>query len=236
MYEFEPQSIKEAFRTLPELLAYQNPERAKIDRIIETTQSNNFDTHYVDQWRSFKAGGDFGGSAEEKTRADEVIAYLEGKLKDQVIIDLGPANSFSPPVKIGKGAYIGVEKFNISEKAPLNPSVSLSDRTYPQIGRIIVVKADMLDFVSRVQNESGNYFISGIDGFIIRSKDYLQELAREIARSTRVGGVVFGVDSAVLSMLDKKQFKEVQFSFGTIQETEFGSVSRDTHIWERVAE
>lgn len=56
-----------------------------------------------------------------------------------------------------------------------------------------IVCDDMLDFVSRLPDDSANFMMNGIDGFILTgSSEYKDALAREIVRTLKPGGIVFG--------------------------------------------
>lgn len=59
------------------------------------------------------------------------------------------------------------------------------------------ISADMLEFVTRLKDESVCFAINGIDWTIIDDKEYNAALAKEIVRATSKGGIIFGYDSEV---------------------------------------
>lgn len=74
----------------------------------------------------------------------------------------------------------------------------------PGVPTKIQVKADMLDFLEHVPDDSCCITINGIDYNLGINDDYHYTLAQEMARACKIGGVVFGVDSDSLQILKRR--------------------------------
>lgn len=66
---------------------------------------------------------------------------------------------------------------------------------------ITLVKADMLDFLEYVPDNSSCIVINGIDYTLGITTEYHQALAAEMARACKPGGIVFGVTSDSLTIV-----------------------------------
>lgn len=58
--------------------------------------------------------------------------------------------------------------------------------------QLVMVQSDMLDFIARMPDNSGNFTLNGIDTYIIDLPVYHKALADELERVTAVGGIIFG--------------------------------------------
>jgi len=140
---------------------------------------------------------------DEKFAESRAKEYLSQKLKGKILVDLGCGPDPRPSVagKFGADTYIGVDKFNVGERddnrAPKpDPFTNVSKkspekaRKYSEGADSILVRADMLDFVSRLPSNSVNFMMDYVNGDIINRDEYVEAVVEELARATEEGGVV----------------------------------------------
>lgn len=143
---------------------------------------------------------------------EKTLEILREKISGRILVDLGSGPSFymqalahSLRVKV----YIRVDLFAIGdENLKPDPSADLEDDEWRKHDEELFpglthaqVKADMLDFISRVPDESVCVTISGIDRNIIGDQRYHDALAREIIRVLIPGGLVFGTSAGCLEVI-----------------------------------
>ena len=125
--------------------------------------------------------------------------FLRQHLEDGVLIDLGGGSWGSAELAryLGAATYINVERnLRSDEEIPPNPLAAIKDEQTDDLQEILI-KADMLDFVSRLRDNSANFMINGIDESAINDFAYHLALAKELERATKPGGVVFGINSEI---------------------------------------
>lgn len=127
--------------------------------------------------------------------------------------------------RCGVSVYVDVDRFLIQDEkdenyfgktGSVNPSKDMASdaekkrlqEMYPDT-QIALVQADMLDFISRLNENAGNFVINGIDRFVIPDQKYHTALARELRRTTKKGGIIMGVNSEVLKQLDPDVFQPI---------------------------
>jgi hypothetical protein len=102
--------------------------------------------------------------------------------------------------------YINLYEPRLSEapqiRSDLDPEF---DKEVLRIG----LKAEMLDFVCKMPDGSADFTINGVDSALIGHEPYRDRLFQEIARATRSGGVVFGVNTTNMMMFKKLGFKSI---------------------------
>ncbi len=203
------------------LLSYENPKREEINRAIEKAEEEGMKKTFPGNEYLIKAVFEFGMMPDLNIPA---IEFLKRKLNGKIVVDLGGGIGGSAILAKETGAeiYVNVERFNIHGEVSTDKPID--DQKIDGL-REIHFKADMLDFISRVNSESVNILISQIDKLIIKSSNYHSVLAREILRVTEKGGIIFGSQSEVLSLLKYRQdYKEkVSLKFE----------SGDVHIFEK---
>lgn len=143
---------------------------------------------------------------------------MKDKLQGTVLVDLGcgwrlETGGFMYSVVSGTkypvSAYVGVDRYAWSD-IPYNPTLNQYEKAKnreiitagsPPIGK---VHADMLDFVARLPDNSVNFVLNGIDHYVMAGGgEYHKALAREIIRTLKPGGIIFGADfSAIAHELD----------------------------------
>jgi hypothetical protein len=106
--------------------------------------------------------------------------------------------------------YINVDKFLFNNDDSLTRSTpqgfpygasSLVWHGEKDINRV-EIHADMLDFLQYVEDNSVDAVaLNGIDSFVIRDKDYHEELGGQIQRILKVGGILCGHDSRAIEIL-----------------------------------
>ena len=79
---------------------------------------------------------------------------------------------------------------------------------------IILIKGDIIDFVSRLPDDAANYAANGLNVFFLHKiEEYSCALAGELRRTTLLGGIVFGEESRVFQVLeDDAAFQQVTVS------------------------
>lgn len=160
----------------------------------------------------------------DSPEARESLQYLTDKIKDHDLIDLGGSTGgyIRPLAKeLGARTYITVDRFFSRRRNEDSPVYDLPLDPYTNIGTEIwselpeqlsgkgrtesaAVKADMLDFVSRLPDNSANFTLNGIDSAIVsrpddimsadRNTEYEEAVVKEIIRATKKGGIIFGCD------------------------------------------
>ncbi len=141
----------------------------------------------------------------------EALSYFKKKLKGKILINLG-AGSYHAMINFAKESgvkvYIEVDKFfPENEDIPLNSSVDLSLGDKNENMQIVTVKSDMLDFLSRIPNESVCIVINGIDGDLIKNNEYHKALIKEFKRVIPNGEIVFGRNSTSLGLISQGVLK-----------------------------
>ena len=134
--------------------------------------------------------------------------FLHSKVQGSILVDLGSALLRMEPLAhaFGASGYVGVDKFLASDVLAYNPLRNgtaylnaMYGKQYDQ-RQVAFVRADMLDFASRLPASSVNFTLNGIGQQILGHRDedveqrYAEDLAREIYRATRKGGIIFGTN------------------------------------------
>ena len=199
--------------SLRNLLTYDNPQRYQYDALTRNMLSVQMDPTLEKLQR---ADYSFTLPWENLTKTEK--EYLKRKLKDGLLIDLGGnASDFRASSvmrrlsrQLGVKTYINVDYCHGGDINPYTsilapdmvepPSLKpLSKKEKSQTINDLLVNDDMLDFVSRLPDNSSNFAINGIDENSLHDQvgSYTQALWREILRSTKKGGVIFGVGSEI---------------------------------------
>jgi hypothetical protein len=226
MSEMYPESHQELL--LKDILNYDNPNKEKYQVIIDNLERINSlkeesppTDRYSDLWFDLDRGLDETGKDRE---------FFKDKLSGNVLIDLGGGRV--PAMRhfaknYGAKAFINVERF-LPDRFPVDPTVDLTDALRTEKEKdmdMLVVKADMLDFVSKLPDNFANFTINGIDSVIIEDQNYHHALAQELARATRPGGIIFGMCSDALWELEDKMHKA---------KLNFRNTDRETKIFEKL--
>mgnify|MGYP001572054929 CR=1 FL=1 len=169
---------------------------------------------------------------EENTVRDFLRRHLSG----QVLIDLGGGSSAMSNLasEFGCTTYVNADRAPYDEKEKPNPLVPAGHWQVEDTMNVHV-HADMLDFISRVRENSVNCIINGIDVIIVDDSKYHESLAREMIRATRKGGLIFGTTSYALdqinSWIEKQQLGLKTVRFG---EKDGFRMDEDTFIFEKM--
>lgn len=131
------------------------------------------------------------------------IDLFKEHLSGDVLVDLGAGSEKvmeELSKKFGVRTYVKVDKFY---KLQSSMTIAGTDIAYKELEadrlHLITVNSDMLDFISRVRDNSGSFVLNGIDDYVINSVKYQEMLAREIIRATRSKGIIFGINSDSVS-------------------------------------
>lgn len=211
---------KEKPISLPALLSYKNPRAEEYARIIERVRKQVA----ASEWGSppDEYAGDWQRVVEPKPDGNDskYKKFLEKKLKGSLLIDLGGGRAADRTgkthighvaEKLGVKTYINVERF-LSDNVSVDLFTDVSEKVgveQPKNTKIITVKGDMLDFISRLPDNSANFSMNGIDHFVIEDEEYHNALTTELTRTTKPGGVVFGINCDAVFSLSKDKFERL---------------------------
>ncbi len=198
---------------------------------IEQTPSEDYssairkvESQVFDDERALRANYDrmwllYGIDRMSGVRNEEIKKYFDEALPGSVVCDLGGHNGGSIEVLAASrnaDLFINVDKYprghvddtpvdakrgvfkNSEYKSGITDTVLVEG-----VHKNIDVRADMLDFVSRLKDSSVNISINGIDTDLIPDDEYHKSLAKEILRATKQGGIVFGNNSEALQIIEE---------------------------------
>jgi len=198
------------------------PERITIESLIDTGRNvpndyrrlisktenqGNLPTGFSDQWSYFL------WEMEKDGKENELSKFLEVHLRGQLLIDLGAGTgrTVGDICRIfGVKDYVSVDRHYMDFPNKLESS-DISYREEESEGlHEILVNSDMLDFISRMPDNRGNFILNGIDSWVIRENDYFEALAKELIRTTKKDGIIFGIESDITYPLNAliKKFKQ----------------------------
>ena len=188
------------------------PPSEDYSKIIE----NNARMSRLESWPEFDLVASFSDNLQEdllgtedaigdhqREDREKVVNLFKERLRDSILVDLGGRNLDKLAEAMECKGYIGVDKYNWYKDQPLDPTENLSKNSDYKNTQNISVKADMLDFLSRLPDNSVSISISGIDNAIARLPEYHNALVKEIARVCKRGGIIFGVESTSLDKINK---------------------------------
>lgn len=196
------------------LLNFDNPNAGKYRALIERAKREN------------QTGGEigYGGASmdrgwikviEQAQKGEGNYAnfgnFLEGKLKGKILVDLagGVGNMRDFAKKAKAGVYILVERFYGNQEGddPYKDVWDIPAWDKPGEMVTIVVRSDVLLFLSKLKSNSVNITVNGFDNFVQSSADYHKAVAEEITRVTESGGIAFGVQSDAFLYLNEEKMK-----------------------------
>jgi hypothetical protein len=178
--------------------------------------SEGLSTSYSHTWKDFER-------SHSLEKADlKLVELFKKAIAGNILCELGGAGGRMEFLAANMGAslYVEVDKYPNHRKndpRPIDPTIGvvkkrdfvlrrpgMEDHVFIEgIYNEIHVRADMLDFISRLKDGSVNVVINGIDSFVIRIPEYHRLLAKEIMRVTKDGGVIFGNYSDSLFIIRK---------------------------------
>lgn len=192
-------------------LVYNNPQQEEYQKIIMETEKEAEKFHeaglrmdftdFALMWNNINIDSDSG-------------KVLKNKLDDEILVDLGCGRQ---PVielaeKVGARVLIGVDRYSIGSENDSPSPQKVVEEPIRENGQTVLVREDLLKFVSHIPDNSANFTINGIDDDIIKNKDYQKALAKEIIRATKKGGIIFGKNSTSLFYIreeGQEQTKEI---------------------------
>ncbi len=165
-------------------------------------------TPYASDLENILLGFEEVGTDAEETEKEriEAISFLKERLHGKVLVNLGAGvygSMQSLARESGTTTCIEIDNFFPEDATDSSPSVDLSPNKKNGEMQIVTVKSDMLDFLSRLPDESACITINGIDEEIIKNKDYHRALIEEIKRVLPKGGIVFGRNSSCLYLVSE---------------------------------
>lgn len=227
---------------LHSLLTYENPKLAEYQEIIrkehKSAPGKLNPAAFSEGWLPVYYNGFATGEKRFQPGGHEkVLPYLSNKLVGEFLIDIGGGfdNYMAELAKIsGVKTYINVE-VNLNEKGdgmgnkvPIGKEFDpytgypdsagtqfehLSDENMHRSMEQINVKADMLNFVARLPDNSCNFAINGIDYEIAQTPEYRKALMEELVRATRIGGVLFGIGSDIWKNDSRLKLMGIELEF-----------------------
>jgi len=236
--------------SLRDFLTYENPNLPRYQRLIEEelkSGGTTFPQQFSEGWVDIYFNSSPNARGEEKynpqgEQQKELRRLFGEKLQGEILIDVGGGQAeFMQELakKSGVKRYINVDYWNRESDQPLDPYVGRPAQSdYPRLPEnervrpmeAILVGADMLDFVARLPNNSCNFVINGIDQYTASNNDYRKALMEELIRTTKVGGIVFGMGSDIW-LRDDPRLKDVGKKLGL----DVGSYTSEA-IFEKVKE
>lgn len=173
--------------------------------IIDRVNNQRTDVEWEEDLQTNFADNIYRELAQEQEKADEQLKQqlLEG-VEGQVLLDLGGGGISSEMIaeKLKAKALVCVNKHLFSSSEEEDPSEDLTHGSKSGDTQVITIKADMLDLLSRMPDNSVSVMVNGIDTEIINDEEYILALAKEIVRTLSSKGVVFGVNSTVLDRFE----------------------------------
>jgi hypothetical protein len=110
------------------------------------------------------------------------------KIEDNVFVDLGAGKvpfAYTIATMFNAKAYVGVEPFYFRKLSQCDFSkYAHEEKNIPYF----IVPEDMLTFLKRLPNKSATIFISAIDNEVIPSKEYRNNVKKEIPRCISSNG------------------------------------------------
>jgi len=173
-----------------------------------------------------------------KDEDPRLVELFKKAISGNVLCELGGAGGRMEflAANMDAGLYINVDKYPNGIKndpKPVDPMVGvIKQRDFvvkmsgmkdvvliEGIHDEIHVRADMLDFISRLKDASVNIVINGIDSEVIKVPEYHELLAKEILRVTKKNGVIFGNMSDSLFILKSmiKKSPELKDQFEIVE-------------------
>lgn len=207
-----------AATSTPSLEDFLQEPSSDYSRIIKQASENEFEDRHVLRANHSSPWSFYDGIEDLQDRADpKILELFKNTISGNTLCELGGASGRMETLAAtnNAGLYINIDKYPSGTKddgSPIDPTIGhvvhnkYEDRL---TGAVLIegvhatmsVRSDMLDFVSRLKNESVNIVINGIDGDLIPVKEYHKSLAEEILRVTKENGVIFGNGSACLTIL-----------------------------------
>lgn len=139
--------------------------------------------------------------------------FIKEKLKDKTLIDLGGGWEINHLDK-EKITELGIKKYQVVDKLPFgrqerNEAImgKVSHLNVPDDMDATHIQDDLLHFVSRLPDNSSNFFMGAIDSYVIPEGKYWEYLAEEITRATENKGIIIAVNSDIGHCLDDDKFK-----------------------------
>lgn len=196
--------------SLRDILVYDNPRQEEYREIIEEELKSS-NRRYLPESISEGWVDVYFNRLEDDIynppRYAKLREYLTDKLNSGILIDVGGGGGeyiAELAKKSGVSKYINVDLYSKRNSTdPFNGKIinrnyrRLSDEEKVRQMDDIQVDSDMLDFVSRLPDNCANFAVNGIDTYVIDSNKYRDVLFNEIVRATKVGGIIFGIESNV---------------------------------------
>lgn len=172
------------------------------DREYDHHRARFQQTRYADSWIPEQ------GLIEDEEQEN----WFAERLRGSVLIDVGGGLSSMQDFSIdyGVSTYVCVDRFGQTRESPVDPRRPEQESDPTDTLHAIVVKADMLDFLSHLKDRSANLVINGIDLNIVPDSKYHEALANELARVVKPGGIIFGDHSEALNVLKRQTPPELR--------------------------
>jgi hypothetical protein len=196
--------------TLEDLLDKNRIPAAEYETLIQAQEKRAFYSPeaYSEGWKMFLLLKD------ALPKVKKAYEFFIATLKNHPLIDLGGGmgdamEKFAKECQIN--LLINVDRGIHRENTPVDPYKSTQEKTSENLHQI-QINADMLDFTSRVKDNSANFVLNGIDRAVIPDHNYNEALSRELQRATCAKGIVFGIDSDIAYTLETLSFRKIDFN------------------------
>ena len=154
-------------------------------------ENSGFQTSYAGWWMDLTRPEHSKYLPLEQEGWGKQIELFREKLNGEVLVDPGGGNLPFFASHFGARAYIGVNR-SFNTQVNTIGSDRIIDREKEGDTDLIILEGDMLEFVSRINSDSVNFVMNGVDFSIIQDERYNQAIAKEMIRATKPGGLIFG--------------------------------------------
>ena len=237
--KFTPPETERKVITFDDFIDHERVVPADYQELIllQEQKSSKHDARFMDTRYSANWNVVWNTKGEYAKFAEQELQYFKDHLQGQTLVDLGGGyggEMLNLAANLTEAQmYINVDRGRFHPDKPPNPLEPTDITPSQDQSRFLVrVKADMLDFISRMKDGSANFAINGIDPTIVGDPRYNEALAKELVRATRPGGLIFGIESEALFIL-RDQIKKGEINLREhIVPEEISTMMRE-HIFEK---
>lgn len=223
--------------SLRHILTYDNPKLAEYQRLIQHIKEKgagvSLSESFAPQWKRvlyFQVDRDRDPEY-NPPRTEKARAYFREKLTGETLIDVGGGrgrqteNLRALAKKSGVQTYINVDLGKVLDPYTALPAEPIDYWQLPPEERArpmdeYLVEADMLDFVARIPNNSSHFAVNGIDSHVLsyekEGDEYANALFEEMVRATKVGGILFGIESDIWQRDERLKLMSIELGFADV--------------------
>tara|TARA_Y100000034_G_C6900437_1_gene416312 strand:- start:1295 stop:1924 length:630 start_codon:yes stop_codon:yes gene_type:complete len=178
-------------KELKKYLGYKNPNQEDYKKLSKHKDNRHLISPYSDRLPNF-------------TKIPELNILLRERIPLSPLFDIGAGpmsygNVLGIAEEYNAEAYMGIDiAFTETEKIGWEE----------EILKQFLISGDMLETISKINSNSANFSFNGID-FI--SGEYLEAIIKELKRTTKDGGIIFGRGSELVewALYEEESFREI---------------------------